>query len=432
MKSDIDQSNVALNMCSIRDKFRKCHCFEDMDYPKSHVPTDPVLSPRDFGPDSAPHVPSVLDIAHVRHVTSGRMAIALALEQMGVKAGDEVLMPAYHSRSMVEPVVWMGAKPVFCRVTESTALDLEDVAGKITARSKVLVVVNYFGFPQDLPRVRDFCDAHGLAMLEDCAHAFQGAHAGKPLGSFGDYAIASTMKFFPVYDGGCLLSARHRLDGLALQSAGLRFEAKTAFNTMEKSFSFGRMQPLARVMSLPLRIKDRVWGRVKAQAAAAPGADAGPIGPRASDGAFGFEAAWRDKRASMMSRLVLGAAARNRAGATRRAHYATLQAAFANLPGCRPLYPALPEAVYPWVFPLKVDDPATVFPALKFAGVPVIRFGEFLWDDVDATVCAASVDLSRQVMQFPVHQALTDAELDWMIGSVRRILLSGAPMRTAA
>lgn len=346
------------------------------------------------------------------------MAIGLALQQMQLGPGDEILLPAYHSRSMVEPVVCFGATPVFYRIRTTTAVDLEDVSARITPRTRVLVVVNYFGFPQDLLALRAFCDAHRLLMLEDCAHACFGAHAGRPLGSFGDYAIASTMKFLPVYDGGCLVSSRNRLDHLKLVSAGPKFELKTAFSTLEKAFAYGRMKPLAAVLSLPMRLKDSLWGLLKSRSTET----VVPVGPRASDGGFGFETQWLDKKASLVSRLLLGTLSMSRVAEARRRNYRRLQAAFSDLPGCVPLYPLLPEAVCPWVFPLLIADPDTHFPLLKHAGVPVIRFAEFLWDDVDASVCAVSVDLSRRVMQFPCHQELREAEIVWMIERVRTIL----------
>jgi hypothetical protein len=83
------------------------------DYPKSHIPIQPVLSLASFSRRRPRHVPSVLDAGKVRFVTSGRIAIALALQQMKIGKNDKVLVPSYHCSSMVEPVFWAGATPVF-------------------------------------------------------------------------------------------------------------------------------------------------------------------------------------------------------------------------------------------------------------------------------------------------------------------------------
>ena len=84
-----------------------------MDYPKPRIPTLPLLSLQSFAVPQGEHVPSVLDFPLVKFVTSGRVAIALALQQMKIGKDDKVLLPAYHCGAMVEPIIWVGATPVF-------------------------------------------------------------------------------------------------------------------------------------------------------------------------------------------------------------------------------------------------------------------------------------------------------------------------------
>jgi perosamine synthetase len=381
------------------------------------VPLAPVLARASFVREGRAATPCVLDAGAVRLVTSGRIAIGLALRAMGVGPGDTVLMPAYHSLSMVPPVFWRGATPRFYRITPDAQADLPDATAKLDASVKAIVVTHYFGFIQDLAPIRAWCDAHGVALLEDCAHCFFGTYAGRPVGSFGDYAIASSMKFFPAYEGGVLVSHRHSLDGVTLHSAGAGFEAKVVLNTLEHSFAYGRLPVLRLLLALPLRAKDALWRRRKA---AAPVAAA--LAPASSDSEAGFDPAWLDKRSSVFARWVLRRVAHTRIVARRRAHYAALQEAVHGLPGVRPLHAALPDGACPWMFPLVVDDADTVFARLHRAGVPLTRFAEQLWDGVDATVCANAVFLSRHVLAFPCHQELTRAELDWMSARIRTAL----------
>jgi perosamine synthetase len=392
-------------------------------YPSARAPVAPVLSRHSFGHAGHARVASVLDAGEARFVTSGRIAIALALRLMGVGPGDSVLVPAFHCASMIEPVIWSGATPVFYRVNPDTSVDLEDVAAKLDGTSRVLMATNYFGFPQDLVAIRAFCDARGLLMLEDCAHCFLGEYKGKPVGSYGDYAIASSMKFFPIYEGGCLLSARHSLAPVRLRSAGLGFETKTTLNVLEDSFSYARLGALKALLWLPLWLKDKAWSELKARKPAATQS----LVPGSSEGGFSFDPGWLDKRSSAFSRLMLKLVSRPRMGALRRKNYLTLQAALAPMPGCHPLFPTLPDGVYPWVFPLVTDAPQQIFDTLKRQGVPIIRFGEFLWPGIDARVCANSIDLSRRVMSFSCHQELREDELDWMINRIQEALLTARP-----
>lgn len=390
------------------------------EYPKPRIPAQPVLSLASLISDKGSAGNNVLDAGDVRFVTSGRMAIALALQQMNIGRDDKVLVPAYHCSSMINPVVWVGATPSFYRIHHDTSVDLEDIRNKIDANTKLLLVANYFGFPQDLPAIRAFCDHYGLLLLEDCAHAFFGQSGGRPLGSFGDYAIASCTKFFPVFDGGCLISSRHRLAGIDLRGAGLGFEIKSAVNTLERGFTYKRMEPLRILLASSMRLKDRIWQRVKKRTATGHIS----LAPGSSEGGFEFEPEWIRKRSSLMSSFIVKYASRKRIASKRRANYTTLLRVFKRLPGCQPLFPALPDDVVPYVLPIIVDKPEWIFPALKRAGVPVIRFAEFLWPGVDAQTCAVSADLSRRVMQFPCHQELAPSEFEWLIETVNNVFLS--------
>ena len=395
------------------------------------IPPVPVLSLASFRRGgAAPALPSLLDVGAAHMVTSGRIAIGLALREMGVGAGDTVLVPAYHSPSMIPPVLWLGAHVVFYRINPDTTADLTDIAAKLGPSVKAVMLTHFFGIPQDLRLLRALCDGHGLALLEDCAHCFFGRFGETPVGATGDYAIGSSMKFFPIYEGGCLVSARHAIKSVRLRSAGAGFEAKAVLAALEASFAYARLPALRALLSLPLRLKSALWGALKARRAAGAGGVAGEAGsalaPDSSNSSFNFDPRWADKRSSLFSRLTLRAVSHKRIISLRRRHYLALQAALSKLPGCRPLFADLPEGACPWVFPLLVDQPEAVFARLHAAGVPMVRFGAALWPGVDASVCANSVALGRQLIAFPCHQALREAESNWMIAAVRDALDAGA------
>ncbi len=396
-----------------------------MIYPKPQIPTLPVLSLGSFHRAHDQHIPSVLDAARTRFVTSGRVAIALALLQMNIGKGDKVLLPAYHCSSMVEPIIWAGAEPVFYKIHADTSVDMEDIKNRLDGSTKLLLVTNYFGFPQKLSQIRSFCDAHHILLLEDCAHSFFGECDGKPLGTFGDYAVASAMKFFPIYDGGYLVSTRHRIAGLSLESAGPGFEIKAALNTLEKSFAYGRLGFLKKMTSVPIWFKNFIWETIKRRTLP----EKVSFGPDASEGGFGFEAKWLEKKATFFSKYLIKQVCKTRIAVNRRRNYIALQTALEGLPGCHPLFPELPAGVYPYVFPLVTDEPEIHFSFLKKAGVPVIRFGEFLWQSGEASVCQVSADLSRRVLQFPCHQELKEAELEWMIKTISATFLSNGSVQ---
>ncbi|RNF31542.1 hypothetical protein NM04_06625 [Massilia aurea] len=388
------------------------------------IPSVPVLSLGTFAGRGA-NLPALDDAPAMQAVTSGRIAIGMALRALGVGPGDRVLVPAYHSPSMIPPVHWRGAEVVFYRVHPDTTADLDDLARKLGPGVKAVMATHFFGFPQDLRALRALCDANGAGLVEDCAHCYFGERDGVAVGSSGDYAIGSSMKFFPIFEGGCLVSHRHALPAVP-QGGGRGFEAKAALGALEASFAQGRLPILRAALALPLRLKTALWNWAKARTKARPnarGASPAPaLAPSSSDSSFDFDPHWVDRRSSWFSRAVLRRAGRARLVEGRRRHYLELERALAGAPGWQPLFAALPTGACPWVFPLLADHPEALFERLRAAGVPMVRFGASLWPGVDASVCANSVALGRRLFGLPVHQELRAGERAWLAAAVRRAL----------
>jgi perosamine synthetase len=393
------------------------------------MPSVPVLALTDFGQRNGPALPALDTAPAVQLVSSGRIAIGMALRALGIAPGDTVLVPAYHSPSMIPPVHWRGANVVFYRVHPDTTADLDDIARKLGPGVKAIMVTHFFGFPQHLSALRSLCDAHGIGLIEDCAHCFFGGNGDVAVGSSGDYAIGSSMKFFPIFEGGCLVSHRHALPG-RLTGAGAGFEAKAALAALEASFAGGRLPALRLALALPLRLKTALWNRVKARAlrvhAGAIATTAPALAPTSSESSYAFDPNWLDKRSSWFSRTVLRLVSRGRIVQQRRRNYLALEDALAGAPGWQPLFATLPSGACPWVFPLLADQPDALFARLEAAGVPMVRFGATLWPGVDETVCANSMALGRRLFGLPCHQSLTDAECDRLAATVRRALEQGA------
>ena len=364
-------------------------------------------------------VPSVLDAGHAVHLTTGRIAIALALEIMGLERGHKVLVPAYHCASMIVPLSWVGAAPIFYRIREDMSVDLDDIATKIDPATKALMVTHYFGFPQDMPRIRRFCDDRGLKLIEDCAHSFFGRIDGRPIGAYGDFAIGSQRKFFPGFDGGCLVSATTPLDGIVTRAQGLGANVKAVMTLTQDAVGFGRLAALRPFIEGLKAARNVFRGGPPDVTAPDGGADTNPA--EDNSGGFGeFDGSWTDKKPMMVSRAVLRLFSKGHAIDSRRRNYEILSRGLTGIPGCRRLTPDLADGVVPYMFPIWLDDLDRIFPRLEDDAVPMQRFGQFLAPGIDEMVCAVSAQLSHHALQLPCHQALTDDELASIMERVER------------
>lgn len=362
-------------------------------------------------------VRSILDSKQFVCLTSGRMAIAQALKLGHIGEGDEVLVPSYHCSSMIAPVRHSGAKAVFYRILPDMSVDKEDIEKKCSGNTRLLLVAHYFGFPQSIIELQQFCADRDILLLEDCAHALFSRYQDRPLGSFGDYAAGSLMKFFPVNDGGFLVANGDGPIDITTEPGGKQFELRSALNTLEKSFIYNRLKLLELLLWIPLRIKNLLWKWLKSQRGDGYAVSA----PAASDGGFDFQPSWINTRISNFSRWTSRLVSTNRIVERRIRNYHWLSDALADLPNSRRLYPELPEGVVPYVFPLVIDRVDPAFINLRRKGLPLLRW-EFLENEVDGSSCENSHYYSRHLVQIPCHQELRQAELEWMVDHIRQEL----------
>ncbi len=125
-------------------------------------------------------------------LTNCTAGFEMAHKYAGVKAGDEVIVPAItFVATMVYPLS-IGAKLVFADVDPRTMnMDPADVARKITPKTKVIVPVHIGGYPVDMDPIMKLAKEHNIVVLEDAAHAFGAMYKGRRIGTIGDFASFS-------------------------------------------------------------------------------------------------------------------------------------------------------------------------------------------------------------------------------------------------
>jgi dTDP-4-amino-4,6-dideoxygalactose transaminase len=151
-----------------------------------------------MGPRTAAFEEAFADHLGARHaiaVSSCTAALHLAYLAAGVGPGDEVIVPAMTFAATAAAVVYCGARPVFADVLgpHDLSLDPDDVEARIGPRTKAVCVVHFAGYPAAVRELRSVCDAHGIALIEDVAHAPLAHVDGRALGTFG---LAGAFSFF--------------------------------------------------------------------------------------------------------------------------------------------------------------------------------------------------------------------------------------------
>jgi dTDP-4-amino-4,6-dideoxygalactose transaminase len=131
-------------------------------------------------------------VDHAIGVANGTDAISIAARALGVRSGDEVIVPSFTFYATAEAIAAIGATPVFCDVDRETRnITVDTVRPALTAKTRAIVAVDLFGMPAQIPAIRD---AFGVPVIEDAAQALGASLDGRRAGALGDIA---TFSFYP-------------------------------------------------------------------------------------------------------------------------------------------------------------------------------------------------------------------------------------------
>jgi len=163
-------------------------------------------------------------------IVSARWGIYLILKSLNLPEDSEVLIQAFTCVSVPGPVLWAGLKPVYVDILENElTMDPDDLARKITDKSKVLIIQHTFGCPARLQELISVAKKHDLIVIEDSAHTIGAKYGNKLLGTFGDASVLSFGRdkaISGVFGGAILVSNPERLINLKIEYEKLKNAGK--------------------------------------------------------------------------------------------------------------------------------------------------------------------------------------------------------------
>lgn len=399
-------------------------------YPRPPVPVLPVRPQlRWWG--TAALAPSVFTGAGrasqlIGFFSRARYALHEAYRRAGLGPAGALLAPSYHCRTLLDPALSLAAPILFYSLDEQLRPDLAGIEALIIRQQvigppvRALVLTHYFGMPQPIQPVLQLCRRYGICLIEDCAHAFFGGHEGQPLGSQGDYAVASLCKFFPSPDGGVLVRNGGPAEPMAkLPPAGWLAELRALWQLLE---AFADCPGAAGADSTldVAGLRQRVEHlRCQALPSAVQSCE-----KQAGVSRF-YEIRQESQAGLWLSHALMRYTDVTSLAQRRRANFQAWLATVRDLPHCRPLFSELPEGCVPYMFPLYIDYPEPHFDWLKRLGMPIWR-----WDEIATSECAVARSYRLHVIQLPCHQSLREAELQWMFAALAAVLQ--APRESAS
>lgn len=340
---------------------------------------------------------------------SGRAAITLAARIWGICSEDEVLIPAYHCGSEVSPLIATGARIVMYRVDAGAQIDLPDLLRRITARTRLIHVIHYFGRPTDLVELAAICRERNIRLLEDCALSLYSANTG----CTGDGAIFSFYKTLPCCAGGALTLRAPPSEPPSLRPSR-NLQAAREVASLVRKWATASLPTLRTTKSRSPDIANDCASR--------------------PDLPMSYYSA-RDVSLHRPSRFTFGSVARanvHHVVRTRRANFSWLQQLLADSRNVALLWrhPLEPDTC-PLGFPILVRDKSRWCAALNAAGVPVSPWWSGFHRGLDWSDHIEAATLKAELILLPVHQNLDARHMDFIARTVRAIAASAEPWMPA-
>ena len=151
---------------------------------------------------------------HVLAVSNGTTAIHLAYLGLGLKPGDEIIVPGFSFMAAANVALHMGLKPVFAEVDKDTwCLSAKELPRYISSRTKAIVLVHTYGNVCEMDAIMKVANRHGIAVIEDCAESLFSKYKGKYCGTFGQVNTFSfqATKTITTGEGGLVVTNLDRL-----------------------------------------------------------------------------------------------------------------------------------------------------------------------------------------------------------------------------
>ena len=377
-----------------------------------YAPTWPGLRPAYLFPSRAIQEPPFpLNAPNAAYFYRARNAIYHLFRALDFRQGSVVLVPAYHSGNEVWAIRAAGASVVFYPINRSLEPDLDALVRLCESRNpRALFVIHFLGWPQPMKELTSLCEKRGMILIEDCALSLLSETQGRPLGTFGDYAIFCLYKTVPVPNGGILVQNRSVLEGLASLALNPCGIPSVAGRSAELMLEWIRSQwgSLGKALSRTKRGAGRALSTLHIR--------------RVPVGDIGFDLADVNLAMSSLSHVLLKRFDFEAIRLRRRQNYLLLRQ---KLDGRVAFLRAeLGNGVCPLSFPILVPDKRSAARALLQRGIGAVEF----WNYGDSEAQRLSFEdvqfLRDHVLELPIHQDITPEQVEYIAEEVLRLKLN--------
>ncbi|HSQ59199.1 MAG TPA: aminotransferase class V-fold PLP-dependent enzyme [Acidobacteriota bacterium] len=368
--------------------------------PPLRIPITLPLSLRQCFGWGAPPAPAFpFDGARVRYYYLARNAIWHGADSLGLKPGDEVLMPGYHHGVELQSLIAKGMTVRCYRVDRQMRMDLADVRAKLRPATRALYVTHFLGYPQPIAEAKRIADDAGIPLIEDCALSLYSASPEGPLGVTGDFSVFCLYKSLPVPQGGAL----------AVNRADLKLPPPPREPDQLSTTSYVLNRLLDGLVLSRAPGGWRLSDGLRSLARVAKHASGSTVVPIDTED---FDVSMMDVGTREIARRIVRYTDPVAMVAIRRANFERMERRLD--PAVRRVLPPLPPGACPLSFPIFVREKTATERLMRAQGIETIN----MWSRHHPASPEGSFtevdELRRHVLELPIHQGMRAEHVDYV------------------
>ncbi len=352
---------------------------------------------------------------NVVYFHKARVAIRYACELLGIGAGDTILAPSYNCGSEIDPLYKSGADIFLYRIDKAGQIDIGDLQKRVNAKTRLIYVTHYFGFPHDLTQIKKICKANGIFLLEDCALSlFSNDIDRRKIGSAGDISVFSFPKTLPVTDGGIMLINNPLLNG----------NNHVLLNTPPAMIIHGLYLLVKRLLLRKLSCSRPLFSfifHIMRNNRTEYIDSTNNKFPEIPAHEY-YQINLNRRKISKLTKYMLKRWNSNRIIQMRRSNYQRYLRAFAGQRNIKPLFKELPGGVCPLYFPVLVNKSKYISSQLNIRSVGSIAWWSLYHRNCSWKDYPEACYLKNNLLVLPVHHQLNERHIDYIIRQVKEVL----------
>lgn len=355
--------------------------------------------------------------------SSGRAALHYGVLSLNLPTGSRILLPAFNCGVEVEAILKAGYSVEYYELAGNLEATILNISSKISNNTKAILIIHYFGIPQNLDTLSEFCKKNDLILIEDCAHALFSKMNRKWVGEFGDISIFSLHKTHALPNGGGLLinnsSIRPPGHGKPFENVVIIKQALRSiinFFQMRKSIT-GYMARV--IIAFWTYFAKKIDTNKKL-----------PINISDNDRSYYHSSIFDYTHAiSKISSMLLWKESPKRTILKRQQNYELLSKILTQSPvkKIKLLFPNIDIKTCPLCLVVEIDNRDKIAAELTKLGINTFIFGKNPHPTVPLSEYPLSTRFCRKLLGLPIHQQLSKADIERVAQSFLQVInIAGA------